>query len=382
MAYARVVAVLIAVGAFSAALGGTASATEFTSPEDTVYTGSIVAKSEGHVILDNPIANAECESSLEAEVESHGEGVTAKAGLESLSFTGCTNSWHVTVVSAGSLEFHATESGDGSVISSGATIEATRLGVTCRYATESTAFGTLTGSYTTETTATLDVEAKVPFHSGSFLCGESTTWTGSYTISSPEFLTVDANAAQTVRLCKKAAEPCPKGETHLTGTKFTAGSTSASIASFNFEYNGVAKSVNCTEVVLAGETNVTEAVGAVTGNVGNMQFINCKPAPACEVTVPTKPKEFHIRRNKGYTGLMQLKGNTFKFKIACAGEFECFYQGNQTSGVLKTPTPPIYNVKTDAFIREPGTDAKCDEWLTLQAEWRFEVPQVVYVSRG
>ncbi len=175
---------------------GTALATVLTSPEGTVYTGSIVAEAEGHVAFDNPIAKIECASKVEGEVESHGEGITVKGNVTALSFTSCTNSWHVTVVSGGSLEVHETEAGegDGTVISNGATIEGTRFGVTCRYATESTEMGMLTGSKTTGSNATLDVEAEIPFHSGSGLCGTSAiNWAGSYIVTTPSTLTVAKN---------------------------------------------------------------------------------------------------------------------------------------------------------------------------------------------
>jgi hypothetical protein len=166
---------------------GTASATTLVSPAGTVYTGSLVAEAEGHVVLHNPIAKIECASKVEGTVESHGAGVTAGGKISSLSFTGCTDSWHVTVVAAGSLEVHNSGGGNGTVTSSGATVEATRFGVTCRYATSSTDIGTFTGG----SPATLDISAGIPFHSGSIFCGSGpTTWTGSYKVTTPTALAV------------------------------------------------------------------------------------------------------------------------------------------------------------------------------------------------
>jgi hypothetical protein len=388
MPFTRAVAILVAIGAFSAALGGTASATDLTSPEDTVYTSTIAATSEGHVVFDNPIAKVECESSVEGKVESHGEGVTAKGNVSSLTFTGCTNSWHVTVVAAGSLEVHPSEYGDGTVTSSGVTIEATRLGVTCRYATSNTSLGTLTGSYSTEGKATLDVDAAVPFHSGSIFCGAgATSWTGSYTINTPEFLTVDANAADTVRLCEKEVEPCPDPDTFPSGTEFVADPKGSGAATFKWTYKGVAKSTSCTETKFVGKTTVKEGVGYVKGSISKIEFPKC--APICEVTVTTLPSELRIRRNKGFSGLMQLKGD-FKYKINCPGEGHyCVYTGTETNGTLVPGSPPKYLVNTSALINLPGEsfDKNCGTWLSYNHEWRFEKPQVaavpkLYVSRS
>jgi hypothetical protein len=170
-------------------LAASASATSLTSPSGTIYTGEIKAESEGHVVLDNPIATIECASNAVGKVESHGEGVATAVSLSSLAFTGCTNSWHVTVVSAGSMQINSTGGSNGTVTSTGATIEATRFGITCRYATSGTTIGTLTGG----TPATLHIEAAVPFHSGSFLCGAAAvSWTGSYKVTSPSTLLVEA----------------------------------------------------------------------------------------------------------------------------------------------------------------------------------------------
>jgi hypothetical protein len=177
----------IAAAAMMAFAAG-ASATTVTSG-GTVFTGALVSEAEGHVILDNPIAAISCASKVEGSVEQHGEGVTAKGNISALSFTNCTNSWHVTVVSAGSLEVHPIAgSSDGTLTSSGATVEATRFGMTCRYATSSTDVGRVTAGEH----ATLDISAAIPFHSGSGLCGSgATTWTGSYGVTAPTNLTVD-----------------------------------------------------------------------------------------------------------------------------------------------------------------------------------------------
>lgn len=178
---------VVAVAALIA-VAETAHATSLTSPSGTTVTPTIKAETEGHLVLHNPIAKLECASILEGKVESHGEGVSATGQVTSLSFSSCTSSWHMTVVSGGTLAIAASSEGNGTVSSSGMTLEATRLGITCRYATSSTAVGTLTGG----APATIDISASIPFHSGSPLCGSgSTAWTGSYKVVSPESLIVD-----------------------------------------------------------------------------------------------------------------------------------------------------------------------------------------------
>jgi|SRR6476469_2097343 len=191
MKYVKMLALLAVAAAALMAFAGTASATVITS-NGSAYTGTIEASAEGHAVLDNPIAKIECASTVAGSIESHGTGVTAKGPISALSFTGCTDSWHVTVVSSGSLEGHYLEGTNVTLTSSGATVEATRFGISCRYATSSTHVGTITGSKNTGGTATFHINASIPFHSGSIFCGSgATAWTGSYSVTSPMNLDVD-----------------------------------------------------------------------------------------------------------------------------------------------------------------------------------------------
>ena len=189
MKYVKILGLLAVAAAALMAFAGTASATKVTSPTGTVATPTLKSEAEGHAVLHNPIAKIECGSSVEGKVESHGgNGVPAAGKISSLSFTNCTNDWHVTVVSPGSLSVNWTSGYNGDVFSSGATVEATRFGVSCRYATSNTTIGTATGG----SPATLDISASIPFHSGSFLCGSgATVWTGAYKVTSPTSLYLD-----------------------------------------------------------------------------------------------------------------------------------------------------------------------------------------------
>ena len=95
----------------------------------------------------------------------------------------------MTVVSGGSLSAAGiTGTNNADVFSSGTTVEATRFGITCRYATNNTTLGTLTGG----SPATLDLSANIPFHSGSIFCGSGpTSLTGTYLVDKPNPLYLD-----------------------------------------------------------------------------------------------------------------------------------------------------------------------------------------------
>jgi len=191
MKYVKILGLLAVAVAALMAFAGTASADSVTSPTGTTYTSTLKASAEGHAVLDNPIAKIECASTVEGAVETHGTKVPAAGKIKALTFTGCTDEWHVTVVAPGSLSVNGiTGSYNGDVFSTGATVEATRFGITCRYATSNTTVGTATSG----TPATMDISASIPFHSGSIFCGSgATAWTGSYTVNTPGSLFVDKN---------------------------------------------------------------------------------------------------------------------------------------------------------------------------------------------
>lgn len=189
----KILATLAVAASALLALTATASADVATSPTGTVYTSTIKAEAEGHVSYDNPIAKIECASSLQGTITTHGTGKTVGATVTTLTFGSpvgtCTDEWHFTVVSGGTLSFHGvTGTYNSDVFWTGTTLESTRFGITCRYATSNTTIGTLTGG----SPATLDISAAIPFHSGSLFCGSgNTAWTGSYKVTSPSSLYFD-----------------------------------------------------------------------------------------------------------------------------------------------------------------------------------------------
>jgi hypothetical protein len=180
-------AAVAAMGLLS--LVGTAAATTLTSPTGTVYTGTLKAQNEnGHATFHNPVARIECNVGLEGSIGQHGVGVTAAGNVSSLTFTNCTNSWHKTTNVGGTLEIHSTGGYNGTVTSTGATFTSTRFGIECRYVTNQTDIGTLTGG----SPATIHIKASIPFHSGSTFCGSGATpLTGSIAVTSPTSLYVD-----------------------------------------------------------------------------------------------------------------------------------------------------------------------------------------------
>src|SRR6476469_742769 len=189
---ALVLLALAATGLMLMAANASAtSGTTITSPTGTVATPTIKAETEGgHLKLANPIASIQCGSTLEAKIERHGTESAASGKVSSLSFTGCTNSWHVTTVSPGELAIESTSGYDGVVNSTGMKLDATRLGVTCVYETSATKLGTITGG----SPATLHLEAALSINvkESSGFCGSGTAkLEGSYKLSSPEGLFVD-----------------------------------------------------------------------------------------------------------------------------------------------------------------------------------------------
>ena len=170
MKYLKSLGLLAVAAAALMALAGTASATSVTTTTGgaaSTPTGHGVNEG-GHIVLANSIANIECSSTAEGAVETHGAGVEASGKLTSLTFTGCTNSWHVTVTAAGSLSVAWTSGHNGTAKSNGAKVTTTRLGVTCNYETANTDIGTITGG----NPPTLDVSASIPIAAGSSgLCG-------------------------------------------------------------------------------------------------------------------------------------------------------------------------------------------------------------------
>ncbi len=184
MNYLKTLGLFAVVVAAPMALAASASATSVTTTTGgAAATPTIHAVNEGgHLLLANSIFDLECQSTVEGSIIEHGAEKSSELELSSLSFTGCTNSWHVTVTALGTLSINWTSAHNGSVVSSSTKVTTTRLGVTCKYETSGTGIGTLTGG----NPATLDISASIPIAAGSSgLCGSSNAkWSGSYSTTS------------------------------------------------------------------------------------------------------------------------------------------------------------------------------------------------------
>ena len=194
----------IAAGALMAFVGaGTASATELTCSAGVMCAAPthIHAVNEGTVTLDPIIGKIECGESTVTGRASTGSSSTTVASvnergeaaeLEALTFGSCNAA--ITVEKKGSLEIHtrtASADGNGTLTSKGAQIKIVFSGITCTATTGTGVdIGTVTGSKNlSNKTATLDIEATIPLD-GAF-CGGSASWTGSYLVTTPDYLDID-----------------------------------------------------------------------------------------------------------------------------------------------------------------------------------------------
>lgn len=179
MKHIRTLGLLTLATSLLAVFAGTASATTLTSPEGTAYTGTIAAEST-NVALDGPFNTIECgESTFEGTVEAHGTAVAGEIG--SFSFSECN---YEIVVTAGFIfTIHSIFKWtyDGLRIHTN-----TSLGK-CEFASN----GSEASDFTGGSPATLDTSMKLARTGGSFLCGSSATWTGTYTFTTPSQLYSD-----------------------------------------------------------------------------------------------------------------------------------------------------------------------------------------------
>src|SRR6186997_1051575 len=106
MKHAKILGLMAVVAAAVTAFASAASASQLTSPENTIYTSTIKATSEGATSLDGAFTTVTCNTStVEGKVEKHGSGVTTGGNISTLTFGSCN--FPVTVLKKGSLELHA-----------------------------------------------------------------------------------------------------------------------------------------------------------------------------------------------------------------------------------------------------------------------------------
>jgi hypothetical protein len=191
-----VVAVAAALALLAAA---SASATTLTgSGGTTLGTGTeIKGETESSLTLHPPIGDIECsKSSFSGKTTNAGsEGVAVNAGIESLSFSECNAT--VAVLVKGEIAFEGTGSNNGTLKSSNTEVTVEFLGFHCIFKTSSTSLGTITGSATTGSSATLDISATIPRTGGraGAFCGSTAQWTGSYKFTTPSTLNIDGGSS-------------------------------------------------------------------------------------------------------------------------------------------------------------------------------------------
>jgi hypothetical protein len=158
----------------------------------------VAAENEGNITLSASASKITCEkSSLSGKVTNIGSGSeTAVVTLEAFTLNLCSGT--VAVLAPGSLELHTDpndetgESGNGTLTSSGWEFTTEVSGLHCVYRTGGTDIGTITGSVTTKSTATIDANAKIPRTGGrsGVFCGSESELTGSYLITAPDTFNV------------------------------------------------------------------------------------------------------------------------------------------------------------------------------------------------
>jgi hypothetical protein len=203
--YAKTLTLIATAATALMAFAATASATTVTSPTGTTYTSTIRAESAA-LSFDGAFVTITCnKSTFEGKIEKHGSGVTAAGNLSTLDFQECN--FPFKTESPGSLEFHAIRKGitphetcvaatetdncSATVTSNGTKLTFETSVGSCTFTTGSTAIGTLTTTATTGGKGKLDIAGTIPRTGGSFLCGSSATWTGSYIFSTPSTLWID-----------------------------------------------------------------------------------------------------------------------------------------------------------------------------------------------
>lgn len=202
MRYLKMLGLAAVAATALAVFAAPASATTPTIFPGTLYTGGLKLVSEGEILIDNEfgLGAMRCSWTLEGKIESHGAGITTAGKFTSLAITGCTDGTVLNaVVSAGSFEIHSDTpggtNGNGTVTVSGLEFTITHPGAfNCKFgAGTGIDFGTLIGTATTGSNATLDVNGvKLPRTADSLFCGTAATLTGSFKVVTPSSLYIDA----------------------------------------------------------------------------------------------------------------------------------------------------------------------------------------------
>jgi hypothetical protein len=203
MSFAKTLGAVAGLALALVALAAPAAASTFTSPAGTAYTGTIKGTIElGYMLIHTKGGSTlTCETSgFEWKVESHGPAVTAKAAVTNFSFGSCGGTV-VSVLKGGTVEFHKGSGEPGGfelVTWSGFEITIAKPFTTdCKYFFQDSQIRISMGGLTTSSrlggkTPTFHLATESFPVGNSILCPGWAQMTGAYTITSPDYLDLDA----------------------------------------------------------------------------------------------------------------------------------------------------------------------------------------------
>ena len=182
MKHFKIIGLAVMAAAALMAFASTASATVLTSPSGTEYTNTLTSTATESLLLKAGFANITCtESTVSGKVEVN--TTSAEGKITTLSFGNC-GGVTVDVLKNGSLKVAS----GGAVTGKESEVTVSTLGTSCVYGTGAgTSLGTLKGG----TTASLQISASLNKISGGFLCANPASWSGKYTVTTPDTLVVD-----------------------------------------------------------------------------------------------------------------------------------------------------------------------------------------------
>lgn len=388
MRYAKMLGLMALVAAAMMVVAGGATATTLTSPAGTkLGVGTkIKAQSEGAITFDNPheIGKVACQqSTIEAEVtNAGGSGATVVAPVSNLTFSECGHT--LTILKKGSLEFHGTEGGNGTLTWTGAEItwllHTTFFGtIHCILTTNETDVGTVTGSATTKATATWDIGQSALGWSGTdSLCekedegGEKTGYslTGNYQFTTPDSLEVDYDAFPGTTVTS------PKGTKLGTGTEIKAESEGA------VEFAGTI-TFSCQKSTMEGKISNAGGEGAtVSAELSKQTFTEC----GNHTVEVKKPGSLEIHSLENSNGTLTSTGA--EITVLTHGIFlgtrHCIYTTSKTD--LGTLTGSTTTGATATFDVGPvttgqsATDANCGSNAEWGGSYKVTTPDSLYVD--
>lgn len=183
MKHLKIIGLAVMAAAALMAFAGNASAAPpvLTSPSGTEYTGTLTSTATESLKLEAGFATDTCTTStVSGKVETN--TTVASGKITTLEFGSCA--FTTDVLSKGSLEVKS----GGEVRAIGSEVTVSTLGTSCVYGGGT---GTKLGSLTGGKPAKLTVAASLPKISGGFLCANPASWTGKYSVTTPDTLLVD-----------------------------------------------------------------------------------------------------------------------------------------------------------------------------------------------